>query len=80
MGTIKGYAAAFSEQALIEQGIQNPVTILLKPIAGDVSPHFHGKDQLKIRNKIKGEQEYQYAQQNGRYQSVNWLWLHSSNL
>ncbi|WHP05557.1 neutral/alkaline non-lysosomal ceramidase N-terminal domain-containing protein [Acinetobacter corruptisaponis] len=68
-GDNKGYAAAFSEQALIQQGIQNPVTIFAQATAGDVSPHFHGKDQLKIRNKIKGEQEYQYAQQNGRYQS-----------
>ncbi|MCH7336091.1 neutral/alkaline non-lysosomal ceramidase N-terminal domain-containing protein [Acinetobacter sp. NIPH 2699] len=68
-GDNKGYAAAFSEQTLIEQGIQNPVTIFAQATAGDVSPHFHGKDQLKIRNKIKGEQEYQYAQQNGRYQS-----------
>ncbi|MDM1019298.1 neutral/alkaline non-lysosomal ceramidase N-terminal domain-containing protein [Acinetobacter sp. VNK23] len=67
-GDNKGYAAAFSEQVLIQQGIQNPVTIFAQATAGDVSPHFHGKDQLKIRNKIKGEQEYQYAQQNGRYQ------------
>lgn len=68
-GDNKGYAAAFSEQALIGQGIHNPVTIFAQATAGDVSPHFHGKDQLKIRNKIKGEQQYQYAQQNGRYQS-----------
>lgn len=68
-GDNKGYAAAFSEQALVQQGIQNPVAIFAQATAGDVSPHFHGKDQLKIRNKIKGEQEYQYAQQNGRYQS-----------
>lgn len=68
-GDNKGYAAAFSEQVLIQQGIQNPVTMFAQATAGDVSPHFHGKNQLKIRNKIKGEQEYQYAQQNGRYQS-----------
>lgn len=68
-GDNKGYAAVFSEQALIEQGVQNPVTIFAQATAGDVSPHFHGKDQLKVRNRIKGEQEYQYAQQNGRYQS-----------
>ncbi|MBJ8481377.1 neutral/alkaline non-lysosomal ceramidase N-terminal domain-containing protein [Acinetobacter vivianii] len=68
-GDNKGYAAAFSEQALVEQGIQNPVAIFAQATAGDVSPHFHGKDQLKIRHQIKGEQEYQYAQQNGRYQS-----------
>lgn len=68
-GDNKGYAAAFSEQSLIQQGIQNPVAIFAQATAGDVSPHFHGKDQLKIRRQIKGEQEYQYAQQNGRYQS-----------
>lgn len=68
-GDNKGYAAAFSEQALVQQGIQNPVAIFAQATAGDVSPHFHGKDQLKIRHQIKGEQEYQYAQQNGRYQS-----------
>ncbi|NAR28639.1 ceramidase [Acinetobacter haemolyticus] len=68
-GDNKGYAAAFSEQALVQQGIQNPVAIFAQATAGDVSPHFHGKDQLKIRNQLKGEAEYQYAQQNGRYQS-----------
>ncbi|RPE30281.1 neutral ceramidase [Acinetobacter sp. BIGb0102] len=68
-GDNKGYAAAFSEQALIQQGIENPVAIFAQATAGDVSPHFHGKDQLRIRRQIKGEQEYQYAQQNGRYQS-----------
>ena len=79
-GDNKGYAAVFSEQALIEQGIQNPVTIFAQATAGDVSPHFHGKDQLKIRNKIKGEQEYQYAQQNGRYQSELALTALQSNI
>ena len=79
-GDNKGYAAVFSEQALIEQGIQNPVTIFAQATAGDVSPHFHGKDQLKIRNKIKGEQEYQYAQQNGRYQSEQALTALQSNI
>jgi neutral ceramidase len=79
-GDNKGYAAVFSEQALIEQGIQNPVTIFAQATSGDVSPHFHGKDQLKIRNKIKGEQEYQYAQQNGRYQSELALTALQSNI
>lgn len=79
-GDNKGYAAVFSERALIEQGIQNPVTIFAQATAGDVSPHFHGKDQLKIRNKIKGEQEYQYAQQNGRYQSELALTALQSNI
>ncbi|ENW80579.1 hypothetical protein F909_01865 [Acinetobacter sp. ANC 3929] len=79
-GDNKGYAAAFSEQALTQQGIQNPVTLFAQATAGDVSPHFHGKDQLKLRNQIKGEQEYQYAQQNGRYQSELALTALQSNI
>ena len=68
-GDNKGYASAFSEKSLIENGVVNPVTIFAQATAGDVSPHFHGPKQDAIRNKIKGEQEYLYAQQNGRYQS-----------
>ncbi len=68
-GDNKGYAAAFSEQQLHEQGIVQPVAIFAQSTAGDVSPHFHGKNQLKKRQKITGEAEYQYAQQNGCYQS-----------
>ena len=68
-GDNKGYAAAWSEQYLSEQGVQNPVAIFAQATAGDVSPHFHGPKQNIIRSRIKGEKEYQYAQQNGRYQS-----------
>ncbi|MDV2470320.1 neutral/alkaline non-lysosomal ceramidase N-terminal domain-containing protein [Acinetobacter chinensis] len=68
-GDNKGYAAEYSEQYLLEQGIHHPVAIFAQATAGDISPHFHGKNQLKIREAIKGEQEYQYAQKNGRYQS-----------
>ena len=68
-GDNKGYAAGFSEQYLQSKGNLNPVTIFAQTSAGDVSPHFHGLNQDTIRNKIQGEQEYQYAQQNGRYQS-----------
>lgn len=68
-GDNKGYAATFSEQYLAEQGVVQPVTIFAQASAGDVSPHFHGPKQDAIRNKIQGEAEYQYAQQNGRYQS-----------
>ena len=68
-GDNKGYAAAFAEQALAAQGIQNPVTIFAQASAGDVSPHFHGPNEHKIRKSIKGEKEYLYAQQNGRYQT-----------
>lgn len=68
-GDNKGYAATISEQYLAEQGVHQPVTIFAQASAGDVSPHFHGPKQDAIRNKIQGEAEYQYAQQNGRYQS-----------
>lgn len=68
-GDNKGYAATFTEQYLATQGIEQPVAIFAQASAGDVSPHFHGKNQDAIRNKIRGEAEYQYAQQNGRYQS-----------
>ncbi|MDN5432518.1 MAG: neutral/alkaline non-lysosomal ceramidase N-terminal domain-containing protein [Acinetobacter sp.] len=68
-GDNKGYAAALSEHYLLTQGIPNPVAIFAQATAGDVSPHFHGPKQDAIRKKIKGEREYQYAEQNGRYQS-----------
>ncbi|MEG0481914.1 MAG: neutral/alkaline non-lysosomal ceramidase N-terminal domain-containing protein [Acinetobacter sp.] len=68
-GDNKGYAATFTEEYLVAQGIEQPVTIFAQASAGDVSPHFHGPKQDVIRNKIQGEAEYQYAQQNGRYQS-----------
>ena len=68
-GDNKGYASALSEQYLQDQGIHNPIAIFAQATAGDVSPHFHGPKQDSIRKKIKGEKEYQYAKQNGRYQS-----------
>lgn len=68
-GDNKGYAAIQSEEYLLQQGVQNPVAIFAQATAGDVSPHFHGPKQNIIRSRIKGEKEYQYAQQNGRYQS-----------
>lgn len=68
-GDNKGYAARFAEQQLLRQGVVKPVCIFAQATAGDVSPHFHGKDQVKIRKQIKGEDEYAYAEQNGRYQT-----------
>ncbi len=68
-GDNKGYAAQFSEDLLQEQGIYNPVTIFAQATAGDVSPHFHGPDQAKVRAQIKGEKEYEYAKKNGQIQS-----------
>lgn len=68
-GDNKGYAAAQAEHWLSTQRIEAPVAIFAQATAGDVSPHFHGKDQLVRRNRIKGAAEYAYAQQNGNYQS-----------
>lgn len=68
-GDNKGYAAAQAESWLTAQGIDAPVAIFAQATAGDVSPHFHGKGALSRRNKIKGDAEYAYAQQNGNYQS-----------
>lgn len=68
-GDNKGYAAQDAEVLLKQQGIENPVTIFAQATAGDVSPHFHGPHQNKIRQQIKGEKEYEYAKKNGRLQS-----------
>ena len=68
-GHNKGYAAQDAEALLKQQGIENPVTIFAQATAGDVSPHFHGPHQNKIRQQIKGEKEYEYAKKNGRLQS-----------
>lgn len=69
-GDNKGYAAAFAEQQLLQlTQSDDAIAIFAQATAGDVSPHFHGENQLKIRQKIKGEQEYLYAQKNGQYQA-----------
>ena len=68
-GDNKGYASRFTEEALPEKG----VAIFAQAACGDVSPHYHGPGQTKIRKKIRGEAEYEYARQNGRYQSEHAL-------
>lgn len=68
-GDNKGYAAQQAEQWLAQHGAPQPVAIFAQATAGDVSPHFHGKDQLARRHAIKGYAEYAYAIQNGKYQS-----------
>lgn len=64
-GDNKGYASAHAEEALDADG----VAIFAQATAGDISPHFQGKGDLKRRKKIKGEAEYFYAAKNGHYQS-----------
>lgn len=68
-GDNKGYAAGQAETWLAQQGVEQPVAIFAQATAGDVSPHFHGKDQLARRKAIQGDAEYAYAIQNGQYQS-----------
>lgn len=68
-GDNKGYAALFTEQALANRGAQAPVALFAQGTAGDVSPHFQGPGARRRRKQLKGEAEYQYAQENGRRQS-----------
>lgn len=64
-GDNKGYASARAEEALDADG----VAIFAQATAGDISPHFQGKGDSKLRKSIKGEAEYVYAAQNGHFQS-----------
>ena len=73
----KGYAAICTERALQQRGVSHPVAIFAQAAAGDVSPHYHGPEQRYVRAQITGEQEYAYAQQNGRYQCELALKKHS---
>jgi neutral ceramidase len=68
-GDNKGYASQLTEKALPDNG----VAIFAQAACGDVSPYYHGPGQEKERKKIKGEAEYEYARQNGRYQSEHAL-------
>ncbi|MGH8460717.1 MAG: neutral/alkaline non-lysosomal ceramidase N-terminal domain-containing protein [Stenotrophobium sp.] len=78
-GDNKGYAAAHAERALQASGAKDAVAIFAQATAGDVSPHFHGPQQLARRRRIKGQAEYDYAEQNGRYQSERALSLLEQN-
>lgn len=68
-GDNKGYASLFTEEVLPGKG----VAIFAQAACGDVSPHYHGPGQVRRRKRIKGEAEYDYARQNGRYQSEHAL-------
>jgi neutral ceramidase len=68
-GDNKGYAARQVEQELADAGAAGPVAIFAQATAGDVSPYYHGPGDLKRRQKLVGEAEYAYAEQNGRRQS-----------
>jgi len=68
-GDNKGYAAAQAERVLQDAGASDAVAIFAQSTAGDVSPHYHGPGDVARRRTIKGQAEYDYAAQNGRYQS-----------
>ena len=55
------------------------MAIFAQAACGDVSPHYHGPGQISRRKKIKGEAEYEYAMQNGRYQSDHALKIAGDN-
>lgn len=65
----KGYAAVAAEQSLAQQGVKNPIAIFAQATAGDVSPHYHGPDDLKKRKQWQGDSEYLYAEANGQLQA-----------
>ncbi|GAC1376480.1 MAG: hypothetical protein NVSMB40_15540 [Aquirhabdus sp.] len=64
-GDNKGYASAHAEEALDADS----VAIFAQATAGDISPHYQGKGDLKRRKSIKGDAEYFYEAKNGHYQS-----------
>ncbi|HET8730958.1 MAG TPA: neutral/alkaline non-lysosomal ceramidase N-terminal domain-containing protein, partial [Moraxellaceae bacterium] len=67
-GDNKGYAAAYVEHALAQDGVADAVAIFAQSTAGDVSPHFQGPGDIARRARLSGEEEYAYAARNGRYQ------------
>lgn len=71
----KGYAAMHADQVLSHAKNPDAVTFFAQGTAGDVSPHYHGPGQTARRNRIKGEAEYVYAQNNGELQSKHALAL-----
>ncbi len=60
----KGYAAQ-----LLEDEYSGSVHIFAQGKAGDVSPHFHGKNEQVIRVKVRIQNDHFYALRNGRKQS-----------
>lgn len=61
----KGYASK-----LLEGSYSNTVHIFAQGKAGDISPHFHGPNQEKIRRKTRKQGDHGYAKQNGEKQFV----------
>lgn len=61
----KGYASKF-----LEESYPNTVHIFAQGKAGDISPHFHGPNQEKIRRKTRKQGDHGYAKQNGEKQFV----------
>ena len=60
----KGYAA----QMLENTAGGNFLALFAQGSAGDISPHYHGPGQNRIRKKKRNELEHVFAQENGRKQ------------
>jgi neutral ceramidase len=71
-GDNKGYAAAFSEQALIEQGIQNPVTIFAQATAGMYHRIFMAKISSRFAIRLKASRNINTHNKMGVIK-VSWL-------
>ncbi len=59
----KGYAAQ-----LLEEEYPDTVHIFAQGKAGDISPHFHGKNEQIVRAKVRIQNDHFYALRNGRKQ------------
>lgn len=68
-GDNKGYATAKADALLTAQGVDNPSCIFAQGVAGDISPHYQGPNDIAKRKKIKGDAEFDYAKQNGELQT-----------
>lgn len=59
----KGYAAQF-----LEEEHTGSIHMFAQGKSGDVSPHYHGPKQLKVRKEVAKNNDHEYAKQNGAIQ------------
>ena len=59
----KGYAAKFMEEA-----IPDSISIFAQSETADVSPYYHGPNDVKLRGEIHGKDEHVYAENHGKLQ------------
>ena len=82
-GDNKGRAALLAEDAMRRAGaVDEVLAIFAQATAGDVSPHFHGPGQGRVRAALHGDAELAYAQANARMQAdlAEQAWQQSEGL